>query len=441
MSSITYEPHEWHLELCKVKEAWQFSINERKNSRGEGIIIAHMDTGWTRHPEIYLNPNYLRNDPNSVSYMNPDPDGTLHNAENHMSGASIWFNHGTSTASVMIGDEITSRTDVLSSLESLEELTDEEKGLYASQMDEYLTQIDNGVQITGVAPNAKILPFRVTEGVIETPYEVNTIPSKILLITLLTYGIDQNTGGLNTLAKAIDKVTVLSKENSEIGVVSISLGGLINNDQLELSLKEARKNGIIVCAAAAQLTSLMGDIADQEVYPGSSPHCIRVAGTYGEASDENEQTDDYAMPAEGFYSESVDFTAPGWGIHTALTEKDGSEISYSINENAEGTSHSTAVTAGICSLWLAHHGRQNLIQKYGRPLLMDAFRYCVDHTCFTPTGWDSSKRGIGIINAKALLEFELPPFGVVENQAIFLGWAEEDWGKGGKHDNWGRIIE
>ena len=43
---------EWSLELCRVKEAWALTPpTPHGRIKGEGIVIGHPDTGYTKHAE------------------------------------------------------------------------------------------------------------------------------------------------------------------------------------------------------------------------------------------------------------------------------------------------------------------------------------------------------------------------------------------------------
>ena len=68
-----------------------------------------------------------------------------------------------------------------------------------------------------------------------------------------------------------------------------------------------------------------------------------------------------------------------------------------------------ALTAGVAALWLAHHGRANLIAiaRAQGETLQSMFRRLVQATARRPSGWDSSDFGAGIVDAAALLGAEL----------------------------------
>jgi serine protease len=121
----------WGLQQMRVLDVWQKYFPDPNKLPGQGIIIAHPDTGYTQHPEIISNLlldkgfNYIK--------RTKDPFDTL-----EKSGGEIINNpgHGTSTASLMISPPGA-------------------QGNYA-----------NGKYVTGVAPGAKVLPLRVTYSVV-----------------------------------------------------------------------------------------------------------------------------------------------------------------------------------------------------------------------------------------------------------------------------------
>jgi hypothetical protein len=102
----------------------------------------------------------------------------------------------------------------------------------------------------------------------------------------------------------------------------------------------------------------------------------------------------------------VDISAPGQAVWTAATNKGPNGPVYSI-EQGDGTSYAVATLAGIAALWLAHHDPSAVAAKYGGRT-QDVFRALVAQTCRTPPGWDTSRYGAGIVDAKALLDAALP---------------------------------
>ncbi len=160
-----------------------------------------------------------------------------------------------------------------------------------------------------------------------------------------------------------------------------------------LAHKEARA----ARAAAGFIESLVG-------YPGTDPNTICCAAC-----------DFRGDPMlDGLYGPDVDISAPGVHMFNAksVLDEDGDELYFT--QQGIGTSYATAITAAACALWQAHHGRQNLIDIYGRPLMLHLFRWALKHSAATQTvtgaqaPWDDTKRGFGMLDAKALLTLQLP---------------------------------
>jgi hypothetical protein len=93
---------------------------------------------------------------------------------------------------------------------------------------------------------------------------------------------------------------------------------------------------------------------------------------------------------------------------------------------ASGTSYAVAHLAAAAALWLAHHGRQFLINKYGARLLQAAFLTTVrwPGVCVVPPGWDPGY-GVGRVDLPALLTAPLPEPADLSSVAAF-GAQEDD---------------
>jgi hypothetical protein len=89
-----------------------------------------------------------------------------------------------------------------------------------------------------------------------------------------------------------------------------------------------------------------------------------------------------------------------------------------------GTSFAVTHVAGLAALWLAHHGRTELLGRYGASQLVAVFRTLLAGAAVRrPPGWDEDNFGSGVVDAQALLEAELPAAGAVIASAAF---AEPD---------------
>jgi hypothetical protein len=68
-----------------------------------------------------------------------------------------------------------------------------------------------------------------------------------------------------------------------------------------------------------------------------------------------------------------------------------------------------AHVAGAAALWLAYHGREALIERYGRHRLQAVFLHLIATRGHRrPRGWDEQNFGAGVLDAEALLKAPLP---------------------------------
>lgn len=121
----------WCLKQLRVFEAWERYFPDPSKLPGDGIIIAHPDTGYTNHPEILDNLlleegyDFVEDDNNATDELER-PFGQLITNPGH----------GTSTASVIV----------------------------SSQGGE--ANYSNQKYVTGVAPGARVVPLRVSYSVV-----------------------------------------------------------------------------------------------------------------------------------------------------------------------------------------------------------------------------------------------------------------------------------
>lgn len=89
----------WSLKLSRFPEAWNLLPPVEGAQQGGGVRIAHPDTGYTKHPEIWspANPRILP--ALGFNYVDGTPDAT-----DPLTGS--FGGHGTGTASVIMSDHI-----------------------------------------------------------------------------------------------------------------------------------------------------------------------------------------------------------------------------------------------------------------------------------------------------------------------------------------------
>lgn len=215
-------------------------------------------------------------------------------------------------------------------------------------------------QLTGVAPKAILIPIRAIRSVIEVRE--------------------------GDVARAIHYAVANGAH-----VISMSLGGLPFGG-VKAAVDHAVEQGVVVMAAAGNFVPFR-----TVVWPARYRNCIAVAATNA-----------HDKPWDGSsHGSSVAIAAPGTGVWVARWDLSGPEPVADGIGRSRGTSHAVAHVAGVASLWLAYHGREQLLRRYGASLSA-AFRHLAAATSRRPPGWDDDEWGAGIIDAAALLAAELP---------------------------------
>ncbi|WP_330330695.1 type VII secretion-associated serine protease mycosin [Streptomyces sp. NBC_00536] len=238
---------QWHLDSMKADEMW-------KSSTGKGITVAVIDSGVGDVPElagqVLPGVNYARL---SKGDERDDYNG-----------------HGTTMAAMIAGTG---------------------KG-------------PGGDGSYGLAPGAKILPIRISEG---------------------GGGEAQDEGFVKGIRFAAD---------SEAKIVNISMVGVGGSPELTEAVKYALGRGKLIFAGVGN----EGDQANEVLYPAATPGVVGVA-----AIDRNAEA-----TKESQHGQQVDLSAPGVDIVSACTDKTGLCKSH-------GTSDATALTSASAALiWSAH---------------------------------------------------------------------------------------
>jgi len=180
-------------------------------------------------------------------------------------------------------------------------------------------------------------------------------------------------------------------------VVTMSLGGK-GFFGLKGEIQRAVDAGMIVMAAAGNYVNIV-------TAPASYDNCLAVAAT---------------GPGDTLWPDSsrgtaVDVSMPGACVYVA-----GYNDKTPIVRMANGTSYAVAHLAAAAALWLAHHGRQVLINNYGAGRLQAAFLTVLrwPGVCVVPPGWDPAY-GVGRVDLLALVNAPLPESGDLVNVAAF----------------------
>jgi thermitase len=323
--SVWGESDTWALRVTGVPAAWQ-RFADKGSRPGEGVVVAHIDTGVSFHPEL-LGANILWDF--AYNFIDKTKD-----VRHRFSGGQFPpHGHGTETLSVM------------------------------ASLPGCPAGVSQGACVTGVAPAASYIPLLVSDSAI--------VGKGALVAKALDYAVEKGAH-----------------------VVNISLGHIVAMPEVEQALRRAREAGVIVVAAAGNGTKRM------RVYPAAYDTAIAVGGT-------NEASQPWDGSSVGSH---VAWSAPAKGVFAAFTEERDGEFIYNIRQTA-GTSDAAAITSGIAALWLSYFGRDELIARFGKQNLVEAFVAAVKgHGLVVPQSWPTQDYGVGIIHAGRLLDSSVTRF-------------------------------
>lgn len=244
--------------------------------------------------------------------------------------------------------------------------------------------------VTGVAPEAELYVYRVT-----APGDF--LPSPVLV-----------NSDMNKLASSI-----FDAVDKGCHVLSMSLGGL-RHTVVHKAMRRAVENGMIILSAA-------GNKVMSVVFPASDINAITIGAS-------NFKRKNWEFSSRG---RKVDVCAPGQAVYRACYTKIDKDRAV---HRATGTSFATAACAGMAALWLAHHGRDNLVEKYGKHNLNEVFRFCLKN-CVADDDEsrqlrESGEFGAGIVDALKLVQNPLPDYSELEGLGIVMS-----------HTKWCRIQD
>jgi len=319
---------DWAIEQTGILKAQERIRVDKHAEPGEGVVIAHVDTGYSAHPLLPLDKLLLGRgwslecdepyDAKDVHGPEVCPDGTR-DPHDRFAGASFPLarqpGHGTGTLSVLASPK------------------------------RPLPSPNDGFFVAGVAPGASIVPYRATRG------------------SELTENRAWH------MARAIERA-VLDPALPPVDVISMSFGRRSPYPLLKRAVELAESRGIIVVVAAGQF-SISPD-GGHVRFPGAHPSVVAVAGTTISA-----------RPWTGFGGTSqgreVDIAAPAVGVWRAETTHDGNGGTRYLLGRGSGTSFSTPLVAGTAALWVQWYGRACLEKTYGPSAIPAAFLYDLHH--------------------------------------------------------------
>lgn len=271
---------QWGLQAIRAPEAW------RQTQGDPDIIIAVIDSGIdTDHPNLA---NCIIGGVNLIADGLPPEDD---------------FGHGTQVAGIIAANPV------------------------------------EGLEITGIAPKCKVMPFKVIDAV-----------------------------GQGSCADVAAAIVMATDQNCS--VINLSLGTYFHSELLEAALEYATSRDCVVVAASGNDGSI------QSCFPAAFNQVLAVgsAGRGGSGSRFSNRAD------------YIDTSAPGENI---LTTVKGGMI-----EPVSGTSASASHVSGLAALLLSNNG--NLSQNTVRVIIRNS---SID---IGESGWDRAT-GMGLINCEEAL--------------------------------------
>jgi serine protease len=220
--------------------------------------------------------------------------------------------------------------------------------------------------IVGLAGRARLVPIRATESLVQV--------------------FDSD------VAKAVAHARQVGCH-----VVTMSLGGK-GFFGLKDEIQRGVDAGMIAMAAAGNYVRIV-------TAPASYDNCLAVAAT-GPGD---------TLWVDSSRGRAVDVSMPGSCVYVAAYNDKTPVVAL-----GNGTSFAVAHLAAAAALWLAHHGRQTLIDAYGAKRIQAAFLTTLrwPGVCVVPPGWDPDY-GVGRVDLLGLLKAPLPqPSDLVEVDAF-----------------------
>lgn len=388
----------WNLDLTRTTRAHLLTPKPGGRRLGEGITIAHIDTGWADHSQYNVAQINQRLSHNVITGATGG-DNAKHSILNRDAG-SMNITHGTATGSVVLGGKVDDGQELLSTVtdKELQFKTDSDG---KRQYDNNVRVLDPNGHLTGVAPKATVLPIKFI--------------SDQALLEIPARGVE----GVGVFRLFDDDLIAAIEYAIQVNadVITLSVGGLLHDDVREVIDRAVRDHHMIITAAVGQTyaSNAVSGVADalnvvgigggdSVILPAAYSNVMAVAGCSPSGAPWN----------ESHRGPNVDITAPADAVwiadYASPDGRSGGATRREILECASGTSFAAPLVAGAAALWLAHHGKQTLLNTYrsaGIPLAW-VFRQLVQSTARPIGDWDDGLYGPGVIDVEALLNAELP---------------------------------
>lgn len=304
------DPSDWNYALARLDAA----LNDIGGAAVDwgAVKLAHLDTGYTEHPAFgdWAAGNVPLRVAEGINYLEP---GTPPRDPLGGTGLIRTPGHGTRIASVLCAPRRQHR--------------------YRGKT----------FTFSGAAPGLPVVPYRVVEDVVLEPQSFN----RAIWVNLAAAMRD----GVN--AKGCK-------------IVSISLGGpIFPGPELGAAIDDAYEKGVIVVAAAGQMT-------DRVTYPGKFDRVVGVGGL------KRSEADLRVYNHYDDHSHRVDVWAPADPIFRADTAlRQNGRLEYRWG-HGDGTSYSTVHVAAAAAMWLVKH--RAALAQYPGWKTVEAFRYALSRS-------------------------------------------------------------
>ena len=325
---------DWHIQYAGFRIAWVAG-----RTQGEGVRIAHLDTGY--FPCHLSTPENIKEKEGRNYYKGNKFD--VVDPGNHLNAG-----HGTATLALLAG-----------------------KNVDLSYQESSTNSVHRYTGVIGGAPGAAIVPVRI-----------GGIDGSVIHL----YSVSMARGLLHALGDA---------QRAPCDVISLSHGGLPTQAWVD-AINELYEHGIVVAAASGDnFNGYILDIATHfTVYPAAWWRVITVTGeTFARKS----YTSGHFMEMQGCWGPTalMDKSLGGFTPNVPWMRLD---CPNAWEACGSGTSASTPQVAAACTLWLAAYGK-DLPKDWRR---VEACRAVLFKT-LQDRDADTEKIGAGALNAAAIL--------------------------------------
>jgi hypothetical protein len=379
---------EWPLDVMKVFDAWGYDPVGNGRKFGEGETIGHLDSGWFDHPE------YDEERLDLERAYNAETEVQGKTASKHSYEGGLHETHGLGTGALMVSHAAAEGTTAATIFAEPGVPTGEE------------------LEISGVAPAAKVLPVRCFD---------------FVFVTMTTVA----------LARGAAYLIGLKDENDDplVGVISMSFGGFPHHSFEEVLNGGVRENNVIAIASGGQLRPDFPGPLGAVAAPAAYKEVIAVAAS----------TPQGAPASWTFGGPEIDIAAPGESVWVAnVVGQVQDDRTVHINRfvgHAHGTSFSCSLTSGVAALWRAFFADQLKSGIYDDVPFAHIFRQHLRDSANRPAGWDTSLFGAGTINVDRLLSTPLPAPADVQAPSESGDWTNPFLGVVASHESALEVVE